>query len=137
MSATPAFASIPILALAAVSVANTNRDGTGTIVDGTPANAVSVTAPAAGRRIDRIKIKASGQTAAGVLTVFVHDGTAYRLFTEITIPAVTPSATVKSAEIEQVVTDLVLQSGEKIAAAITVAPVSGDLKVWFVGGELT
>lgn len=137
MAASPAFASIPILALAAVSAANTNRDGTGTIVDGTPANAVSVTAPAAGRRIDRIKVKATGQTPACVLTIFVHDGTAYRLYTEIALPAVTPSTTVKSAEIEQPVNDLVLQSGEKIGAAVTVVPTSGDIKVWFEGGDLT
>jgi uncharacterized membrane protein len=88
MSSTANFASTPAAGalLAQLSVANTNRDGTGTLVD-------ILTAAAAGTRVDALEIVAAGTTTAGVVRLFLYDGTNNRLFKEILVDAVTPSTT--------------------------------------------
>ena len=83
------YASTPRAAVGQVSTANTNRDGTGTL-------ATIFTAGASGSRIDDIVIKAVGTTTAGMVRLFLHDGTNARLLDEIAVPAITPSATVPS-----------------------------------------
>lgn len=87
MSITAQYASIPRCAIAQVTAANTNRDGTGTVV-------IVFTAGASGSRIERVVIQATGTTTAGMVRLFIHDGTNARLYEEIPIPATTPSATV-------------------------------------------
>jgi len=94
---------------ASISAANTNRDGTGTIVD-------LLTAGERGSRIDKIKVIAIVATTAGVVRLFIHNGTAYFLWKEILVTAITPSATVASY-VSELVADLVLQRGWKFAAA--------------------
>jgi hypothetical protein len=88
MSSTANFASTPAAGavLAQISVANTNRDGTGTLVD-------VITAAAAGTRVDALEIVATGTTTAGVVRLFQYDGTNNRLFKEILVTAITPSTT--------------------------------------------
>jgi hypothetical protein len=88
MSSTANFASTPAAGalLAQLSVANTNRDGTGTLVD-------IITVAAAGTRVDALEIVAAGTTTAGVVRLFLYDGTNNRLFKEILVDAVTPSTT--------------------------------------------
>ncbi len=61
MATAPVFAITPRLAVAAVSAANTARDGTGTIVD-------VLTGVAAGTRIERIWIQTTGDPADSVVT---------------------------------------------------------------------
>lgn len=87
MAATAAFASTPATAQCQISVANTARDGTGTLVD-------LITAPAAGTRVDQIDICAAGTVTAGVVRLFLYDGTNTRLWKEILVTATTPSTTV-------------------------------------------
>lgn len=87
MSTTPQYASTPRFDSDLISAANTNRDGTGTIV-------TIFTAGSSGSRIDRITIKATGTTTAGMVRFFIHDGTTYHLFREISISAITASGTV-------------------------------------------
>jgi hypothetical protein len=86
MATTPQFATTPKCAMAQVSVANTGRDGTGTL-------ATVYTAGASGSRIDRIVIAATGTTTAGLVRLFIHDGTNARLYTEIPVFANTVSST--------------------------------------------
>jgi hypothetical protein len=87
MAINPQYVGTPKAWTAQVSTANTNRDGTGTIV-------TIATAPAAGLRIDEIVVQATATTTAGMVRLFVNDGTNTRLFDEIPIIAVTPSATI-------------------------------------------
>lgn len=90
MSATANFASTPRNTTADISVANTNRDGTGTIVTG-------FVAGAAGARVDRIEIKATGTTTAGMVRAFKRvSAGAWKLWREYNVDAITPSATVSS-----------------------------------------
>jgi len=85
MAVSPNFAATPRLGIAAISTANTNRDGTGTL-------GTVLTAGAAGSRIDSIVIQATATTTAGMVRLFIHDGTNARLYDEVPVFAVTPGA---------------------------------------------
>lgn len=89
MAASPNFTATPRCAMAQATAANTNRDGTGTI-------ATVLTAGSSGTRLERVRIQAAGTTTAGVLRLFIHDGTNARLMMEILVSAITPSTTVQA-----------------------------------------
>lgn len=109
MASNPQFTKTPLYAAALISAANTNRDGTGTVV--------SVLGPGAnGGRIDRVVVKALGNTTAGMVRLFIHDGANTRPLTEIEVVAVTASAS--KAAFEAVVDlDLVLPTGHTLRAS--------------------
>lgn len=75
------------------ATANTARDGTGTTT-------TILTAGASGTKVERLKFKARGTTTAGMIRVWIHDGTTFFLHEEIPVTAVTPSATVEAWEAE-------------------------------------
>jgi len=84
----------------AISTANTNRDGTGTMTILWTAPAfVDATNPG-GSRIERIVVQATGTTTAGMVRIFVsNDATANTaantfLYEEVPVTAATPSTTV-------------------------------------------
>ena len=104
------YASTPRAALGQVSTANTARDGTGTL-------ATILTAGSNGTRIDDIKIQATGTTTAGVVRLFLHDGTNARLYDEILVPAITPSTTVEAFSAMLVNLGIVLPSGWSLRAS--------------------
>jgi len=110
------YAATPKCGVKQVSVANTNRDGTGTI-------ATIFSAGANGSRIDAIDLKAVGTTTAGMIRLFIHDGTNARLLTEVPVLALTPSATLPSWEAQlntnsmSQVLPLVLPTGYSLRAA--------------------
>lgn len=116
MSTSAQYASTPKCGVGQVSVANTNRDGTGTIV-------TVFSAGASGSRIDAINIKATGTTTAGMIRLFIHDGTNARLLTEVPVTAITPSGTLPSWEAQlntntmTQVLPLVLPTGYSLRAA--------------------
>jgi hypothetical protein len=104
------YASTPRAAVGQVSVANTNRDGTGTL-------ATILTAGSNGTRIDDIKIQATGTTTAGVVRLFVHDGTNARLLAENLVTAVTPSTTVEAWSTTLLNQAIVLPNGWSLRAS--------------------
>lgn len=87
MALVPQFASVPKVGIATISTANTNRDGTGTI-------GTVLTAGTNGTRLRRITIQATGTTTAGMVRLYLHDGTTAQLYLETPVTAVTPSGTV-------------------------------------------
>ncbi len=89
MAATPQFAATPILEVSRLSSANTNRDGTGILV-------TIATGTAAGKRISRVPITATGTTTAGMIRFFVSvdNGVTNRLIAEVPVTATTPSGSV-------------------------------------------
>lgn len=95
MATNPAFASTPRLGSAQISTANTNRDGTGTLGS-------VLTAGASGSRIDRVRITATVTTTAGMVRLYVDDGTNVRLIREVVVSAITVAAATAgfTAEIE-------------------------------------
>ena len=116
MSTSPQYASTPRCGIGQVATANTNRDGTGTL-------ATILTAGASGSRIDAINIKATGTTTAGMIRLFIHDGTNARLLTEVPVMVLTPSGTLPSWEAQlntntmTQVLPLVLPTGYSLRAA--------------------
>lgn len=89
MAGSPAYVGTPRTAMAQISTANTLRDGTGTL-------GTVWTAGTSGSRIESIVIEATSTTTAGMVRLFLHDGTNARLWREINVDALIPSATVKA-----------------------------------------
>jgi hypothetical protein len=110
MSQYAQYASTVAAAAVVISAANTARDGTGTIVD-------VLTGGSSGTRIDDLTVTAQGTTTAGVVRIFVSDGTNTRLWKEILVPANTPSTT--NATWSYSVSDLalIIKSGWKLRAS--------------------
>ena len=88
MATAAQYAATPRTAVGQVTTANTNRNGTGTI-------ATIFTGGSSGSRIDDIYIVATGTTTAGVVRLFLNDGTTSYLWQEILVTAITPSTTVQ------------------------------------------
>jgi hypothetical protein len=110
MATTAQYASTVRTAQAQVSTANTNRNGTGTIV-------TVFTAGSNGSRIDDIYITATGTTTAGVVRLFLNDGTNTYLFEEILVTAITPSTTVQVFQFVQLNLGLILANGWSLRAS--------------------
>lgn len=89
MATQPQYAATPRCGIGQVSVANTARDGTGTI-------GTVFTAGTNGSRIESISIQATSTTTPGMVRLFLHDGTNSRLWREVAVSAATPSATAKA-----------------------------------------
>jgi len=97
MAAQGNYASVPRNGGVTISTANANRDGTGTlgtVMTGATRNTSANPPLTGGSRIDGLAFAARGTTTAGMIRLFIHDGTSNRLFAEIPVQAVTPSATV-------------------------------------------
>ena len=105
MAAAPIFIGTPKSPTVQIATANTLRDGTGTL-------GTVYTAGASGARIDRLNITATGTTTAGMIRLFLFDGTNNRLIQEQPVVAVTPSATMPAYT-----ADIVFDQGLTITAA--------------------
>ena len=97
-------------AQAQISTANTNRNGTGTI-------GTVITGATNGTRVDDISIVATGTTTAGVVRLFISDGTNVRLWQEILVSAITPSTTVQVWSYTLLNQALILKSGWSLQAS--------------------
>ncbi len=130
MASTPTYPSAPRIGIGAVSTANTDRDGTGTIVD-------ILTGVAAGTQVSRVVAQATGNPADSVVTLFLYNGTTSYLFDEFDLgdPAAA-STTLPAYRVEKVYSDLILPSSSwKLQAAITVALTAGVVNVFAFGGD--
>lgn len=122
MATTAQFTAQPIIDIAQVSTANTNRNGTGTIV--TVASGPSTTAAAGvGKRINRVTVTATGTTTAGVIRFFLStdNGTTNYLVCERLVPAITPSTSVAvfRSEIGELVGLMLVGGGNCLLRAST------------------
>ena len=80
-------------------------------------HAITLTAGASGSRIDDIYMVATGTTTAGVIRLFVHDGTNARLLSETLVSAVTPSTTVQVWSNTLLSQAIVLKTGYSLRAS--------------------
>lgn len=115
MASTPSYASVsPRVAVGVISTANTNRDGTGT----GPATAI-FSAGASGSKVEEIRVKARVTTTAGMVRLYLWDGsgTDGHLFEEVPVSAITASATVETFEAVLTYDNLVLQTGWSVTAS--------------------
>lgn len=84
MATTPAFASTPKTGVVSIGTADTSRT--------TPTSVGTVfSAGSSGSRIDEVSVVAAGTTTAGVVRLFVYNGSAYFLLREVLVSAITPS----------------------------------------------
>lgn len=108
---TPIFGKNGYMAQANVAAANTNRDGTGTLVD-------LLTGTTEGTRVERLRYQATVTTTAGLLRIWHYDGTNNRLIDEIPIAANTVSASNPGVSGDRARSDgqpyAVLKSGDKL-----------------------
>lgn len=110
------YAAVPNIGVGVISTANANRDGTGTI-------GTVFTAGTNGSRIDGINLKATGTTTAGMIRLFLNDGTNSRLLTEVPVLAVTPSGTTPAWEAQlntnsmSQVLPIIMQTGWSLRAS--------------------
>jgi hypothetical protein len=93
MASAPAFAATGRLAVVQVTTANTARDGSGTPV-------TVFTAGASGSLLEKVRVCSTGTVTAGVVRLFVHDGTNARLLKELMVTATTPSTSVEAFSVE-------------------------------------
>ena len=110
MATAAQYASTVQTAQAQISTANANRNGTGTI-------GTVITGATNGTRVDDISIVATGTTTAGVVRLFISDGTNVRLWQEILVSAVTPSTTVQVWSYTLLNQALILKSGWSLQAS--------------------
>lgn len=110
MSTSAQYASTVQTAQGQLTVANTNRNGTGTLVS-------IITGATNGTRVDDIYMVATGTTTAGVVRLFISDGTNIRLWQEILVSAITPSTTVAVWSATLLNQALLLKSGWSLQAA--------------------
>lgn len=98
----------------ALSAANTNRDGTGTLV-------TIATGGASGSRIDDITIKALVTTTAGMVRLYTSfdNGTTNDLIAEVIVTAITASATMPSFEQKLVDQGIILPTSTSLLRAST------------------
>lgn len=125
MASAPSYASVlPRVAVGVISTANTNRDGTGT----GPATAI-FTAGASGSKIEEIKVKARGTTTAGMVRIYLWDGsgTDGHLVEEVPVTAITPSATVETFEATLTYDNLFIPTGWSVTASTHAAETFGIL----------
>jgi hypothetical protein len=127
MANAPQFAATPRIAVAQVSTANPNRDGTGTVV-------TVLTAGSSGTRVDYVAVKAVSSTLAGVVRLFIHDGSNARLLTEVPVPTTAPAATDKTFEqLVELAGGVVLPTGYSLRATTEAA---NTFNVFAFGGDL-
>lgn len=82
----PLFTLTPKIGIAQLLTANTNLDGTGTVV-------TALTGATDGTRIHRIVVKAIVTTTVGIIRFFIADAVPnIRLWKEVNVTAVTPSS---------------------------------------------
>jgi hypothetical protein len=128
MATTPAFSSTPRVGSAQVSAANTNRDGTGTVVD-------VLTGVAAGTKVFEVVVQATGTTTAGMVRLYYYDGTNTRLWDEILVSAITPGASTQAFRYSKTYSNLLLAgSTHKLQASTHNAE---TFNVIASGGDLT
>lgn len=129
VTATPIFVQTPKTAIGSLATANTNRDGSGTI-------ATIYTAGSNGSRLDHVDIVSYGTVTAGVIRLYVHDGSTAFLWKEILVTATTPSTTVAvwsyTLDCSQPQNLLVLPTGYSLRASTHNAE---NFRVLAVGGD--
>ena len=87
MSATAQYASTPRFGSANLTTADTSLTAPTTV-------GTILTAGSSGTRIDYIDIQGVATTVAGLINLFVYDGTNYILWTQVPVIAITSSTTV-------------------------------------------
>jgi hypothetical protein len=132
MSTSAQYAATPKFGSATLSTADTSLTAPTTV-------GTVLTAGTSGTRIDYIDIQGVATTVAGIINLFVFDGTNYILWQQVPVIAVTSSTTVPtftallSSNNNSNVMPLTLPTGYSLRAATTVAQTG--IRVTAYGGD--
>lgn len=135
MATDPAFAATPNTGAALLGNAETDLQAPTT-------TSVILTAGSSGTKVEEIVVQASksgslvATTVAGLVYLFLYDGSTYHLFDTITITAITASSTVPGFRQRNVYTNLYLKSGWSLRASQSIAGNASVLKVHAMGADL-
>jgi hypothetical protein len=103
MAVSPSFAATPRIGNVSIATAEASYTS--------PTNFGNlITGASTGTRIAEIVVKNAATSAAAIVRIFLHDGTTYWLFDEVTIAAATGSATVQQTRVSTTYTNLILPS---------------------------
>lgn len=108
------------------ATADTSRTAPSTVV-------TILTAGSGGTKIESLVFEGTGTTLAGVIVVFIYDGSTYHAFYEEAVTAVTASTTAAAYRTERTFDNLVLKSGESLRVTSQVA--NQLCKVHAFGGD--
>lgn len=86
---------------------------------------------AEGIRVDAIRVKCKGTSVAGLISIWLYDGTTSRIIDEIAIGAVTANTTVDSYNVERQYSTLNLTKTQQLYVSETVV---NDANVFALGG---
>lgn len=115
MAANPVFAVTPVIGAVSISTQETSLTAPtsfGTLVSGVTA----------GRRVAEIVVKCAATSVAALVRVFLHDGTNYFLFDEISVAAATSSNTGATTRVSTLYSNLILPSSSwSIRVTTTIA----------------
>jgi hypothetical protein len=103
MAVSPSFAAVPRIGNVSIATAEasyTSPTNFGTLITGA----------STGTRIAEIVVKNAATSSAAIVRIFLHDGTTYWLFDEVTIAAATGSATVQQTRVSTSYNNLILPS---------------------------
>jgi hypothetical protein len=111
MADNASYAATPRIGYVQATAANTNRDGTtGTYYS-------VITGAAGGTRIDRVVMQAAVTTTAGMVRLFIDDGSSVKLYAEVPVAAITASGTVAAFRASIETPDLNLPSSSHVLKA--------------------
>ena len=134
MATAPAFASTPRAASALLGAVETNLQ--------VPTTTSTVfTAGASGSKVEEIVVQASAATliattVAGLVYIFLHDGTTYHLFDTMTVTANTGSATAPGIRLSNRYANLFLPTGWSIRMSQSHTTNANILKATVLGADL-
>lgn len=126
MAADPAFASTPVHGAGSVSsTADTSLTA--------PSTTVTILTASGDVKIEELVFQGTGSTLAGVVRVFIHDGSTYHLFWEEVVTVVTSSTTAGTYRTARQFDNLILKNGYTLR--VTSAVASQLVKVHATGGS--
>lgn len=130
MATAPAFAATPAVGSGLVpATADTSLTA--------PTNATSIlSGGASGTKVEEIVFQGVGTTVAGVVNLFLYDGTTYNLLDQVLISATTSSTTAVAFRALRQYTNLLVKSGWSLRVTNTVAGNVSLVKVTAFGGDL-
>jgi hypothetical protein len=133
MSDAPVFFGIPFLGRADLSTANSNRDGTGTLVAPAwmgsgasgSASAFVTGAPTTAFQLNKIVIGQTGDLADCVITLFTTDGTTIKFLADFDSGNPAAGSTTVTGNVGEWLMDYRFPAGCDLRLGITAAPTSG------------
>lgn len=129
MATDPQFSATPVIGTALLGAAETS------LTSPTTTSTVR-TAGANGTKIEEIVVQATATTVAGLVYVFLYDGTNYRLHDTFTVTVVTASTSVAPFRLSKTYVNLTLPATYSIRMSQSIAGNANILVALALGGDL-